>query len=225
MSDAYAWAKYLPFWEYLSEAERQTVRASVRFCTYPEDSVLYSNSGECLGFITILSGRVRTILISPEGREITLYRLGEGDADVLSALCVLSRITFRTQMISDTGCRVLMVPPSALSKLKETNPGVKGWIYDRLMDRFDQVMHVMEQILFSRIDQRIARFLLDRYEETGNAAVAITQEQLAANINSVREVVARTLKPMEKAGLLEVERGKITVREPDRLKDISKGIR
>ena len=144
---------------------------------------------------------------------------------MLSALCVLSRIAFRTQMLAESDCRVLMVPPPVLSKLKETNPGVKGWIYDRLMDRFDQVMHVMEQILFSRVDQRLARFLLDRYEETGDPAVAITQEQLAAGINSVREVAARTLKPMEKDGILEVKRGRITIREPERLRDISMGMR
>ena len=225
MTEAAVWAESLPFWTYLSEADRESVQDNIKVCAYPRDGVLYSNSGECLGFISILSGRVRTILNSPEGREVTLYRLGEGDVDVLSAFCVLSRITFRTQMVAETDCRVLMVPPSVLSKLKETNPAVKGWIYDRLMDRFSEVMHVMEQILFSRVDQRIARFLLDRYEETGSAVVVATQEQLAAGVNSVREVVARTLKPLEKDGILEVERGKITIREPERLKDISKGMR
>ena len=225
MIEAYEWAGRLPFWRFLSEEEQNSVLDSVRICAYPRDSILYSNSGECLGFITILTGAVRTILISPEGREVTLYRLGEGDSDVLSALCVLSRIAFRTQMLAESDCQVLIVPPPVLSRLKETNPGVKGWIYDRLMDRFDQVMHVMEQILFSRVGQRLARFLLDRFEATGDPAVAVTQEKLAAGINSVREVVARTLKPLERNGILEVKRGKIIIREPERLREIGMGLR
>ena len=225
MTDDLIQADRLPFAKYLSAEEKKLVRDSIRVCAYPRNSVLYSNSGECLGFITVLSGLVRTILISPEGREVTLYRVGVGDADVLSALCVLSRISFRTQMLAESDCQVLIVPPPVLSRLKETNPGVKGWIYDRLMDRFDQVMHVMEQILFSRVDQRLARFLLDRYEETGDLSVRITQEQLAAGINSVREVVARTLRPMEKDGILEVKRGNIIIKEPERLTDISMGLR
>ena len=225
MTDRPDWDGELPFSEYLSGEERGKVMDSVRIRDYPRGSVLYSNSDECLGFIRILSGNVRTTLSSPEGREVTLYRLGAGDSDVLSALCVLRRIAFPTQMLAESDCRVLMIPPSVLSVLKETNPGVKGWIYDRLMDRFSQVMHVMEQILFSRVDQRIARYLLDRYEETGSAVVAITQEHLARGINSAREVVARTLKPMEKEGLLEVGRGRITLRDPGRLGDLSRGIR
>ena len=225
MADDLMQAEQLPFEQFLSSEEKKTVRDSFLECAYPRGSVLYSNSGECLGFITILTGQVRTILISPEGREITLYRLGEGDADVLSALCVLSRISFRTLMLAESDCQVLIVPPPVLSRLKETNPGVKGWIYDRLMDRFDQVMHVMEQILFSRVDQRIARFRLDRYEETGRARIAITQEQLAQGVNSVREVVARTLRPMERDGVLETRRGQILLLDPEALRDISKGIR
>ena len=60
-------ADRLPFANYLSAGEKKLVRDSIRVCAYPRDSVLYSNSGECLGFITVLSGLVRTILISPEG--------------------------------------------------------------------------------------------------------------------------------------------------------------
>lgn len=215
----------LPFGEYLSDEERRSVAGSMCVRSYAKGSVLYANSGECLGYISLLSGRVRTILISPEGREVTLYRLEAGDEDVLSAFCVLSRITFRTQMVAESDCEVLMIPPSTLSVLKETNTAVKGWIYDRLMDRFSDVMHVMEQVLFSRIDQRIARFLLDRYEESGSGTVRVTQEQLAQGINSVREVVARTLKPMEKEGIVTVGRGRIAINDYQRLEDISKGIR
>jgi CRP/FNR family transcriptional regulator len=215
----------LPFAEYMSAEEKKLAESSITVRSYSKGSVLYANSGECLGFISIMKGRVRTILISPEGREVTLYRLSEGDVDVLSAFCVLSRITFRTQMVAETDCEVMMVPPSVLSQLKEDNPGVKGWIYDRLMDRFSEVMHVMEQILFSRVDQRMARFLLDRYEETGERTITITQEQIAQGINSVREVVARTIKPLEKENILVVSRGKITIKDINALEDLSKGMR
>ena len=225
MTDVPEYVNSLPFAEYLSPEEKKQVGSSLTVRNYTKGGVLYANSGECLGFIRVLSGRIRAILISPEGREISLYRLRQGDSDVLSAFCVLSRITFRTQMAAESDCRILVVPPSVLSRLKETNPGVKGWIYDRLMDRFSDVMHVMEQVLFSRVDQRIARFLLDRYEETGETAVAITQEQLAQGINSAREVVARTLKPMEKEGIVQVRRGRILLQDVKGLSDISKGIK
>ena len=225
MSRTDAYIESLPFAEYMSAAEKEQTRKSIAVRSYKKGSVLYSNNEECLGFIRILSGDVRTILISPEGREVTLYKLGEGDTDVLSAFCVLSRITFRTQMIAESDCEILIIPPSILSQLKENDPGIKGWIYDRLMDRFSEVMHVMEEILFSRVDQRIARLLLDRYEETGEIVVNITQEQIAQGINSVREVVARTIKQMEKDGALEIGRGKVIIKDTDVLRDISTGMR
>ena len=57
---------------------------------YQKGELIYSHDQECLGLIKVLSGNIRTFMLSDEGREIVLYRLQSGDTDVLSASCVVN---------------------------------------------------------------------------------------------------------------------------------------
>ncbi len=71
--------------------------------------LIHDGGSECLGLVLVLSGELRTYLLSDEGREVTLFRLYAGDLCVLSASCVISQITFDTQMTAQR------IPRSSLS--------------------------------------------------------------------------------------------------------------
>ena len=159
----------------------------------------------------MLSGSVRTFMLSSEGREIRLYRVDVGDTDELSASCVLNSVTFETQMIADTDCTLLIVPAVCLSNFKESDLNVRCFLYEKLGERFSSVMHGMQAILFTRLDQRIARALLAR--ERGGS-VRVTHEQLSGEVNSTREAVSRVLKDMERQELIRLGRGQIVLTDP-----------
>ncbi len=207
----------LPFFEKLSDDERQTVAANCQLIGYDKDAVLHSQSGECLGMVVVISGRLRVSMQSREGKEVTLYFLEEGDVDVLSASCVINQLTFDTQMVADTAARVMILPASALSKIHETNIYLQNFVYEVSLNRFSDVMWTMQEILFLKVDQRIAGRLLDEYARTDSTTVRITQETLARDISSAREVVTRVLKNMEKEGLLSLGRGVIELADPEGL--------
>lgn len=67
----------------------------------------------------VLSGEIRTYLLSEEGREVTLFRLYPGELCVLSASCVISQITFDTQMTAGMDTDVLIIPANVIAALKE----------------------------------------------------------------------------------------------------------
>ncbi len=210
----------LPFLEHLTDEERMRMEQCAYTRSCAKSSLIYSPEQECLGLVMVLSGEVRAVMLSQEGREIVLYRLKSGDTDVLSASCVVNQITFETQMISDTDCELLIIPAVCLSAFKENNIHVRCFIFEKLGERFSDVMHRMQEMLFTRIDSRLAQALLHRAEQTGKAEIAVTHEQLAAEINSSREVVSRTLKSMEKQKLLRLGRGMVTVIDKTKLQII-----
>ena len=88
----------LPFWQLLTEQERDTVQRSAMVRRYEKGTLIHDGGSECLGLLLVLSGEIRTYLLSDEGREVTLFRLYPGELCVLSASCVISQITFDTQM-------------------------------------------------------------------------------------------------------------------------------
>ena len=209
----------LPFWKDLSDGERRALTACAQIRTYGQGELIYSKDQECLGLIRILSGTVRTFMLSDEGREIHLYSIGKGDTDVLSAACVMDQITFESQMVADSDCELLIVPAVCLSGFKASNVYIRCFIYEKLGERFSQVMHGMQAILFSRVDRRVAQVLLNRVSRTGNT-VSLTHEQLAREINSSREVVSRVLKGMERKEMIRMGRGSIQILDPAALAHI-----
>ena len=79
-------------------------------------------------------------------------------------------------------------------------------------------MKHMQQILFKKIDQRVAEFLLAEYNNSNSNTLAITHDEIARYIGSAREVVTKVLKYMAQCEAIELKRGKIIVRDIEKLK-------
>ena len=210
----------LPFWPSLSERERDMVRRSAVLRRYEKGALIHDGGNECLGMLLLLSGEIRTYLLSDEGREVTLYRLYAGDVCVLSASCVISQITFDTQISAQQETEVLIIPASIIAALREENLSLRCFLYELATQRFSHVMWAMQQILFKGLDRRLAGFLLDEAERTGSSTVRMTHEQIAQHISSAREAVARMLKNFSEDGLVSLKRGAITLLDRSALIDL-----
>ena len=208
----------LPFWASLTEQEKEILRKSAVIRRYEKGSFIHSSDRDCLGMLFILSGEIRTYILSDEGREITLFRLYPNDLCVLSASCVISQISFDTQMTARQDTEVLIIPPNITALLKEQNISVRCFLYEQATERFSEVMWAMQQILFKGLDQRLAAFLVEECERTNSNTVRMTHEQIARNISSAREAVARMLKQFTQDGLVERKRGEIIIKDTDGLK-------
>ena len=208
----------LPFWASLTEQEKEILRKNAVIRRYEKGSFIHSSDRDCLGMLFIISGEIRTYILSDEGREITLFRLYPNDLCVLSASCVISQISFDTQMTARQDTEVLIIPPNITALLKEQNISVRCFLYEQATERFSEVMWAMQQILFKGLDQRLAAFLVEECERTNSNTVRMTHEQIARNISSAREAVARMLKQFTQDGLVELKRGEIIIKDTDGLK-------
>ncbi|MEI3072483.1 MAG: hypothetical protein V8T47_08390 [Oscillospiraceae bacterium] len=106
----------LPFWSSLTEHEMETLRRSAFVRHYEKGAFVHSSDNECLGMGRPF--RRDAHLLSEEGRE-ALFRLYPGELCVLSASCVISQITFDTQMTAGMDTDVLIIPANITAALKE----------------------------------------------------------------------------------------------------------
>ena len=199
----------LPFWKLLTDSEKELVRQNAVIRLYKKGTPVYSSERECLGMLFVMQGEMRTYLLSEEGREVTLFRIYPNDLCVLSASCVISQISFDTQMSAQKDTEALIIPPNIVLLLKEKNLSVRCFLYELATKRFSDVMWAMQQILFKRLDQRLALFLMEESQRLGTDTIHMTHEQIAQQISSAREAVARMLKQFSEDGLVELKRGAI----------------
>lgn len=208
----------LPFWKLLTDSEKELVQQNAVIRLYKKGTRVYSGERECLGMLFVMQGEMRTYLLSEEGREVTLFRIYPNDLCVLSASCVISQISFDTQMSAQKDTEALIIPPNIVLLLKEKNLSVRCFLYELATKRFSDVMWAMQQILFKRLDQRLALFLMQESQRLGTDTIHMTHEQIAQQISSAREAVARMLKQFSEDGLVELKRGAIRLLDQKGLK-------
>lgn len=209
----------LSFWEHLCAEEKTYFLEQIQEMNVEGGEAILAGDSNCLGVLFILSGHMRIYLLSEDGKQTTIYRLKEGEVCILSASCALSAIRFQVQIDAETHCRLLMLPSHAFSYLMQKNIYLEAFAYRTTTAHFSDVIQAVERMFFLTLEQRIAAFVLDEISDSKNPVLNITQEQLANAIGSAREAVSRSLKQMQQEGLLTVSRGKISILDPDRLKE------
>ena len=214
--------KSLPYFDDLTDKEKERVTAAAYIRHYEAGTQIYGPCVECVGMIHILRGETRAYLLSDEGRKVTLFRVTENDNCIISASCVLSHLRFEAHMEVSKSSDILIVPVSLFGELCAQNVHVRCFAYELATRRFSSVVAVMEQTLFSRLDKRLAGFLLSACRENGCPEVRMTQEQLALQINSVRETVGRTLKHFAADGIIGIRRGGIDILDIRKLEEAAK---
>ena len=204
--------RQLPFWPKLEPKEREYLIQTAGRRSFQKKDLIHSHNAQCLGMFRVLKGIVRIFILSEEGREVTLFRVHEGETCVLAASCFIKSITFDTQLVAETDCELLVVGGTAFSLLSQ-NVHVRCYMFEKATEHFSSVMWSMQQILFAKFDQRLATFLLEEHDRTGKSTVKMSQEEIAQHTSSAREVVARMLKRFSADGLVEVRRGEILLKD------------
>lgn len=201
----------LPFWDKLSLNERNLLLNYTTQHHYKKGESILSSTFECIGLLLIKSGTLRIYMLSEEGKEVTLYRLFDGDICVMSASCVLNSITFEVCIEAESDCEAIQIASSAISLLSSENIYAECFIYKLAAERFSDVMWTMQDILFTSFDKRLAAFLLDETEKNHSDSLKMTHEQIAKYMGSAREVVSRMLKYFSNEGYVALSRGGIRI--------------
>ena len=150
----------MPFWDHLNNAEKDLLRNNAYIRPFDRDSyILQSNAGEDVGLMMLVEGRIRAFLLSPDGREITLFSLHNQSICIFSALSLFNQVSFQVFLTSDCCSKVLVVNMSIMEQLMRNNLYFRCFAYELIAERFNMVMDSMQWIPFHGLEQRLAVFL------------------------------------------------------------------
>ena len=208
----------LPFWTRLTALQKDSLTASARVAKYTRSTTVHSCGDRCLGILAVVSGMVRVVLTSEEGRELTLFRLRASDIYVLSAVCVIHSVDYDVRFECETETELLIIPCHIFDALYKANCDVQLFAFETANRAFALIVSAMQKSLFMGFDKRLALYLWDESAGNDKARIATTHERIAKNIGSAREVVTRTLKKFSAEGIVTLERGAVIVPDREKLK-------
>lgn len=176
----------------------------------PADAAIYREGDLCAMIALVLAGEIRVFKASESGREITLYEIGPGDTCILNASCILANTKYPANAVTRTEVEALLLPAAEFRRLLSHHPALQHFVFALLSQRLVSVMSLLEEVVFGRMDERLADYLLERSE---NGRLAVTHQIIANDLGTSREVVSRLLKDMERRGRVRLGRNEVVLLE------------
>jgi CRP/FNR family transcriptional regulator len=178
----------------------------------PQGHQLFREGDACKGYVLVLSGSVRVYKIDEEGREILLYRVGEGQSCMLTTTCLLGLQDYPAEGVAESDVDLVVLSPKLFERLLLGSNIFRRYAMAYIGERICDMMMLIEDVAFGRMDQRVARVLLERAENEGDI-LSCTHQELASELGTAREVVSRMLKSFERRDWIELGRGVIKLQE------------
>lgn len=183
----------------------------------PAGAEIFSERQPCRGFPLLLEGRIKVVKLAASGRELVLYRVAPGGSCIITSSCLLGRTDYNARGIAETPLALLAVPASDFAALLLEHPPFRDFVFHLFAERIAELMQLVEEVAFARLDQRLAKALLAR----NGTVLGITHQQLADELGSVREIVSRLLKGFAEQGLVALGREQVTLLDREGLQKIA----
>ena len=165
---------------------------------------------QCSSLALVLSGTARIYKLGESGKEITLYRVDAGESCVLTLSCIASGKPFPAFAISETDMEAIIISTQQVRNWMEQQPSWRDYAWNLIASRLADVISLVEEITFKRMDERLVRYLEQQQQHHGNR-LTTTHQQIAADLGTSREVISRLLKDLQQQDKLTLGRGQIVL--------------
>jgi len=166
-------------------------------------------------FLILLSGQIRVDLITKTDREVTLYRMHAAETCIITATTLLKSEKYFARGIAETDIIALAMQQVDFEQVMANSPAFTRFVLQDYARRISSLVGLVDRLTAKDVQADISAFLYGQVNADGN--VYITQTDLARNIGTAREVIARKLANMEKQGIVRRERGHIVILDKSKL--------
>ena len=208
--------RVLPILEHADPGLLREFQQKAFFARIPEGRDVFIEGEHVDAIALLISGVVRVYKIGETGREITLYRFGNGQSCILTANAILSQKNFPAVATVEKEAEAVMIPAETFRDWVRRYDLWREFVFDLLSERLSSVMAIVEEVAFRRMDARLAAFLIEHSRLSDS--IHITHQEIAAELGSSREVISRILEDFSTTGMINVSRGTIKVLDREALK-------
>lgn len=210
------WKRHFP--EFLGSGDnvlRQLMDAAI-LTKIPAGQQIFYPGKSCENYLLILTGSVKTQILSSDGREVLLYHVQAGESCVLTTSCLLGGNDYPAEGFTESEVSAFVIPSHIFHRCLQQSGFFREFVFRNFSKRLADVINRMGAISFGSVDQKLAKALLTY----SGGTIHKTHNELAQEMGSAREVVSRHLKRFEGLGWLSLNRGSIEIIDFEALRKI-----
>lgn len=190
-------------------AKRMSLFATLNIRDMESGTIILREGQVCSNVPFVLEGSIRVFKTAESGREITLYRIEKGQSCILSTGCGRGLASFPATVVTESVTSAAFFPSETVRRLFAEGPAFREFVLEQYSRRMAEVMELVEEIAFRRVDERLAQWIQERASSSSSGLVEATHQELADHVGTSREVVSRILKDWEQRKALEISRGSL----------------
>jgi CRP/FNR family transcriptional regulator, cyclic AMP receptor protein len=176
---------------------------------YERGEVFFWEGDPCDGLYVIMQGSAKIYRLSPQGRQYIVRVLQEGDT--FAEVPAFDGGTNPVNVEALETCSVWVIDSETLRGLVLAHPQFAQKVLENFGRMLRGMVRQVSEMAFYQVTHRLARLINELPPDEMGTASLMTQEQMAARLGTVREVVARSLKELERSGAIQVENRRIRI--------------
>ena len=190
------------------------------YATLPAGAHYFRPGDSCTSVVLLGRGNVRVFKTGDTGREITLYHVAPGETCLLTLHCALNQSNYTAEALVKDEVEAVLLPVPEFRLWVDRDREMRRLVFGTMAERVIAVTELLEDILFHRLDQRLADFLVSQFDSHHERSLSLTHQTIAGELSCARESVSRVLKDFERQGALELGRGQIRLLDERLLREM-----
>jgi len=173
-----------------------------------EANITMAREGDRLpSYQMVLEGTVRFQKRSPNGRQMTIFRVRGGESCALATACLLSDQPIPAEAVSESELYGCSIPKPVFLAGLEGSQKFRDFVFNGYSEQLGGVLNLATEIAFDSISVRLIKYLLSNSDRRG--IVRRGHQEIAEDLGTVREVVSREIKGLKEKSWISVGRGRI----------------
>jgi CRP/FNR family transcriptional regulator len=191
----------IPALDHVADATLRRIAANVVERRYAKDATIFRAGDPADGLYLVLAGRVRVSRESAAHVELLHTEDGGG---VLGEIPVFGGGPFPATAVAQTATRCAHLPIAAIQRLLSEDPLFVRFALARLAERSRALLRRIDELTATTITARVAGYLLERAGHAPSVpfTLGMSQEELARELGTAREVIVRALRALVDAGAI-----------------------
>jgi CRP/FNR family transcriptional regulator len=187
------------------------IDANATIKTFKEGEVLLRYGQYIKHTVLVVKGKIKIYREGEDGGEFFMYYLQPGQACAISMICATKQEKSQITAKVVEEAELVMVPLALMDKWMMAHRSWYEFVIDTYRSRFEEVLHVIDNIAFRAMDERLQFYLKQQQVSCNCMDIKLSHQEIANDLNTSREVISRLLKKMEQHGLISLHRNHITL--------------
>lgn len=175
----------------------QAIESRSKLITLKEGDVLLEIGQPVKHIPLVIKGSVKISRLDDEGRELLLYHINPNESCAMTFTCCMQQYPSEVKAVAEDEVTFFAIPISVMDEWLVKYPSWKSFVMRSIRTRFNELIKMIDQITFQKLDERLINYLKEKAKNSGSALINLSHQQIADELATSRVVISRLLKKLE----------------------------